>query len=324
MIRLHFSIGIILFGLTTGYILQLLIKANLFSLPIQIPTLRRGIQKAALWFFSPIPVVGAIWLIRINDLRIVTLPFIGVGILLTGGLLGWLVGMTGRCNRSQVGTLYCCGSFSNIASMGSLVSYLFIGEKGFALLTLFKMFEEIIYYGIGFQIARYYGAESDGNESFKKKLRQAFSDPFVIIAVGSLSIGGILNLSGIQRPMFYETLMAIFIPAGVVLLLVSIGLGLNLRRIGYLREVLLISGIKFVVLPLLAGIVSIFLGMKSIYGGLPMKAVLLGASMPVAFNAVVASSLYDLDLELANSCWLITTLGMVLVLPCLHFLLDRI
>jgi predicted permease len=46
--------------------------------------------------------------------------------------------------------------------------------------------------------------------------------------------------------------------------------------------------------------------------------------MPVAFNSVVASSLYELDLDLANSCWLMTTGAMVIVLPCLYFLLEHI
>jgi predicted permease len=322
--KLYFTLGIILSGLTIGYVLQLLVQANRIRLPIPILTLRRGIQKVALWFFTPVPIVGAIWLIRINDLRIAALPFIGIGILLIGGLLGWSVGRIGRCSQRQIGALYCCGSFSNIASMGSLVAYIFIGEKGFALLTLFKMFEEVVYYGIGFPIAKYYGAGLEENETFVERLRKVFTDPFVLVATGALLIGASLNFSGIPRPAFYENVNAIFIPTGVFLLLISIGLGLRLQSIGYFREVLLVSGIKFVAMPVLACMAAILLGMQTIYDGLPLKAILLASSMPVAFNAVVASSLYDLDLDLANSCWLITTGGMVLVLPCLYYLLGRI
>lgn len=321
---LQFSIGIIISGLTIGYVLQQLILANLIRLPVETPTLRKGIQKLTIWFLAPVPIIGAIWLIRINDLRVAALPFIGLAILLIGGLLGWIIGRVGGRSQKQIGALYCCGSFSNIAALGSLVTYLFIGEEGFALLTLFKMFEEIAYYGIGYPIARYYGAGLKGNESLLERLGKVFTDPFVLISMGALLTGAVLNLSGIPRPAVYEKVTAIFLPAGVFLLLVSIGLGIKFRQVGYFREVLLVSGIKFVVMPVLACLAAILLGMKSLYGGLPLKAILLGSSMPVAFNAVIASSIYDLDLDLANSCWLITTVGMVLVLPWLSFLLGRI
>ena len=49
---------------------------------------------------------------------------------------------------------------------------------------------------------------------------------------------------------------------------------------------------------------------------------MIASSMPVAFNAVVVTSIYDLDLELANSCWLITTGSLLLVLPWLYFLFS--
>jgi predicted permease len=44
--------------------------------------------------------------------------------------------------------------------------------------------------------------------------------------------------------------------------------------------------------------------------------------MTVAINALVAASIYDLDLDLANSCWLFTTLALLVVLPLLYFLLS--
>ena len=61
-------------------------------------------------------------------------------------------------------------------------------------------------------------------------------------------------------------------------------------------------------------------GLNTIDNGLPFKVVLILSSMPVAFNALVAASLYDLDLDLANSCWLLSTLGLVVVLPWLYWL----
>lgn len=39
-------------------------------------------------------------------------------------------------------------------------------------------------------------------------------------------------------------------------------------------------------------------------------------------TALVAASIYELDLDLANACWLITTGGLLVVLPWLSFLLT--
>jgi len=39
----------------------------------------------------------------------------------------------------------------------------------------------------------------------------------------------------------------------------------------------------------------------------------------VAFNALIPPSIYDLDLDLANSCWFVTTALLAIVLPALLF-----
>jgi predicted permease len=43
--------------------------------------------------------------------------------------------------------------------------------------------------------------------------------------------------------------------------------------------------------------------------------------MPVAFNALVPPVVYGFDLDLANSAWIITTLGLLVILPVLYVLL---
>jgi len=50
--------------------------------------------------------------------------------------------------------------------------------------------------------------------------------------------------------------------------------------------------------------------------------VLILSSMPVAFNALIPPSIYDLDLDLANSCWFVTTALLVFVLPALLVIIQ--
>ena len=87
---------------------------------------------------------------------------------------------------------------------------------------------------------------------------------------------------------------------------------------------LAISVIKYILIPLIVSVTSFLLGYGEIEEGLPLKVVIILSSLPVAFTALSPPSIYDLDLDLANSCWLITTLSIVLILPLLSFIISLI
>lgn len=322
MQRLVFTLGLIISGLVVGYVLQEVIRSRVAGHERLLPRLRKFLQRLSILGLMPVSFVGAFWVIPFSDLRILLLPAIGSCTLILGGILGLGTAVLLGKGSLQKGVLYCCGSFTNIGSLGGLTSFVFFGEKGFALLALYKIFEELIYYGIGFPVARYYRFK-DKNLKIKGHLLALSKDPFFLVASGSFLTGMCLNLSGVGRPPAYEALISLFVPVGVFLLLVSIGLGMRLSSVRHhLVEGAALFLIKFIILPLTAGSAAYLLGLHEIQGGLPMKVVLIASSMPVAFNAVVAASIYDLDLELANSCWIITTGSLLLVLPWLYFLFS--
>lgn len=132
-----------------------------------------------------------------------------------------------------------------------------------------------------------------------------------------------LNLSGIQRPDYFATINSFLVPAGTFILLVSIGLGMRFSSVtNYYIEGLSVALIKFFLVFFVAVTGGYLLGFNEIDNGLPLKVVLIASSMPVAFTALVASSIYDLDLDLANSCWLITTASLLFILPLLAAILN--
>jgi len=321
MQRLLFTLTLIISGLVSGYVLQQVIRRKVPEHDLLLPRLRKFLQRFSILGLMPISFIGAFWIIPFGDLRIVLLPAIASGVALVGGALGLGTALLLKKRGSQKGVLFTCGMFSNIGSLGGLTSFLFFGEEGFALLALYKIFEELLYYGVGFPVARYYRMEGQDSGGRKNRLLQLMKDPFFLVAGGSFLTGMGLNFSGAVRPIAYETLISVFVPVGVFLILVSVGLGMHFSSVSrYLVEGTAIFTIKFIILPLMAGTVSWLLGLHEIQNGLPMKIVLIGSSMPVAFNALVVASIYDLDLDLANSCWLITTGSMLLVLPWLYFL----
>ena len=59
MTKFIYSFGIILFGLSLGYVIQILVSRSWIRLPIPIDDLRKLLQRFALLFVNPVAIVGA-------------------------------------------------------------------------------------------------------------------------------------------------------------------------------------------------------------------------------------------------------------------------
>lgn len=324
MSKFLFTFGVIACGLLVGYGIQRLVERGFIRPSVDMEGVRKGILRTALFCFLPTTVLGAVWTIRIDHPKLATLPFLGVFALLWGGFVALAVAKGLGLTRKETGAFFVCGSFTNIGAVGGLVCYVFLGEEGFGLVPIYRLFEELIYYGAGFPIARLFASETKERETPLAKVKKLFGDPLLLVTVGSIAAGGTLNLSGLKRPEFYRTLNTYLIPLTTIAFLIPIGMVLKVKRLGrYLRECVAMSSIKFLIVP--GGVTSLafLLGYHGIAEGLALKVVLLLSSMPVAFIALVPPTLYGLDVDLANSCWLFTTGLLVLVLPCL-FLVIRL
>lgn len=325
MSKFIYSFGIIVFGLALGYGLQVLSRSGRLRLPLPIDDLRKLLQKVALLGLNPVAIVGAIWIVSIQDAGLIALPFVGFLALVSGGLLALGAARMMRLAPAKTGALFCCGSFTNIGSIGALICFVFLGEAGFALVPIYKLLEEVSYYSIGFPIAKFYSGAVETDAGVPARLKALCRDPFILVAVSSLVLGGLVNLSGLPRPAFYGTVNAVVVPLATILLLTSIGLALRFSRVGaYLKECVSVAAIKFVLVPAGASSLAWAIGFGDIDQGLPLKVVIILSSMPVAFNALIPPSIYDLDLDLANSCWFFTTALLVLVLPLQLVILNSI
>ena len=320
-----YSFGIIFLGLAIGVVIQALERSGRLRLPLPIDDLRKRLQKIALLGLNPIAIVGAIWIVQIKDASLIALPFIGFFALLIGGVFALGGARMLKLAPKKTGAMFGCGSFTNIGSIGALICFVFLGEAGFALVPIYKIFEEVSYYSIGFPIAKYYSGAMEEDASVTERLKGLTRDPFILVAVSSLIVGALLNMSGLDRPMIYGTVNAVIVPLTTILLLTSIGLALRFSRVGnYLKECASVSVIKFILVPICATSLAWAIGFGTIENGLPLKVVLILSSMPVAFNALIPPSIYDLDLDLANSCWFVTTALLMVVLPVLLMVINRI
>jgi len=315
--KLLTSFTVILAGLLLGYAIQVLAARGVIRLPLPVDSVRKGLQRSALLFVNPVAIVGATWIVSIRDAALAALPLVGLFAIVTGGVLALGAARILRLPPKKTGALFCCGSFTNIGSIGALVCYLYLGEPGFALVPIYKIFEELSYYSIGFPIAKHYSG-SFVAEGRWDRVKGLLRDPLILVSVTALLLGGALNASGIDRPAIYGPVNAVLIPLQAFMLLVSVGLALRFRRVGdYLRESAAVAAIKFAAVPALTCALAVSLGFGRIDGGLPLNVVLILSSMPVAFNALIPPSIYDLYLDLANSCWFVTTALLAAVLPAL-------
>lgn len=323
MEKLFFSFSLILSGLIIGYGLKSLKPDGFFNGRLSIDGLRKILQKIGLLFFMPIAFLGAVWILSFSDNRIFLMPLFGLFALITGGILGILFAKTTRATPGKTAILYGCSSFTNIGSIGALVCYVFLGEKGFALVAFYKVFEEIYYYTIGFPIIRYLsGAKESDRQNFINRLYTVLKDPFVATILSAFFLGLLLNLSNIERPALFESVSSLFVPMGTFILIVSVGLGMRLSRIGkYFPTAIGVALIKSIFVPAITVSLAVMAGMGDLDGGLQLKVIAILSSMPVAFNSLVAASIYDLELDLANSCWLVSTIFLAPVMLWLYWLL---
>jgi hypothetical protein len=326
MLKFFFTFILIVSGLLIGYGIQTLVRRKVLDLPLPLlDQLRRFLVKLVLLFFNPITIVGALWTIRMNDGRLAVFPVLEVFAILLGGFLAIGTSKILKLERRKTGAMFACGFFTNTLSIGGLICFVFLGEMGFALVAFYRVFEEFVYYGVGFPIARLYSADAHEKETWRDKLKRLGTDTFVLVSLGSLFTGGLLNLSGLKRPEVYQAINSALIPLGTLTLLISIGLAMRVRTIqNYLKECVAISAVKFLAVPAILTLTALLLGYGKIENGLPLKVVMILSSMPVAFTSLVPPSLYDLDIDLANSCWLFSTSLLVVVLPVLYLATNSI
>lgn len=321
MQKLLTSLFIIFFGLICGYIIQRLTLSK--KIKIQLNKVKRIFQIIALLILTPIASIGAIWDIDLSSLDIILLPVIGSLAILIGGFSSLLFLKLLKYEKKQAGAFFCCGAITNIGAIGALIVFIILGEHAFAFVPIYKLFEPLIYYGIWFPIAKSFSNTQFDNE--KNNILKIIKDPFIIISVISIILGFVLNASKIERPAIYSNINSIIIPISSILLLASIGMSMKFSKIkDYIRPSVYISILKFLFIPFVTTLLAYALNLDSYENGLLIKVILILSSMPVGFIALVPPSLYDLDVDLANAGWLVTTTLLIVVIPLQIFIVSFI
>lgn len=325
MFRFLATLTLMFSALASGYLVRVMAERNSLRLPCELMQIRKSLQTVALLVFTPLTFLGAVWVVELDNLKLLALPFIEVFAIVLGGSLACALARALRLTRRQTGAYIVTGAFGNVGSMGGLICYMFLGEAAFALAGFYRLFDAFMFFGFALPLARSFSLDQAAGETPGSRFRKVLADPFVLIPLGGLTAGLILNLTGIPRPAFFARVNSVFIPAIPVLLLFTIGTAMRFGSIRtYLGKSALVVLAKQVLVPAAAVGIALALGYGTIADGLPLKVVLILSCMPVAFMAMVPPMIYDLDADLANSNWLLTNALLVVLVPALYFAVQAI
>lgn len=318
--RLIATILVIFTSISLGYMIRRCQENG--RLPISARTLelwRYRLQTLSIFVLLPFSAFLSLWGLPQPEKSLLILPFLGLLSYVSGGFSALAIARLLQLAPAQTGSFYCCATFTNLGAVGALVCLLFLGENTIALVALYRLLEEIFYFGVSFPIARKYGRPTAENN------RKLSFVPMLAIIVVALLCGILLNLGGVPRPEWLGWVASCSMLAATIFFLSAIGITLRLSKIGfYWLPDLAMCLIKFVLSPAIIIASAALLGLGSVENGLPLKVCAILSCMPVAMTALVPPSLFNLDIDLANSCWLSTTCALALVLPLLMILLPQL
>lgn len=315
---------VLVVGIFSGYLFQKLIDKNHWITPKSKKEISIFLQKLGMLWFVSVTYIGSLWIFKIESItKIISMPFVGAVSTIAGGFFAVIIAKYYHYNRMDIGSMFSCGYFANNIILGGMVCFFYLGEEGYALVPIFTFLIRLLYYGLGYPIAHMYAEDFVEQKETIKKIIEAIKDPFFYVGVGSVLVGISLNLSSLERPEIYTTINKILIPLTTFILLFSIGLTFKFSRVyKYLKECFLISLVKFIVVPATILLIALLLDYQSISQGLPLKVSLIMSAMPVAFNSVIAANIYNLNVDLVNSCWIFTTFAVLFILPLLIFVIN--
>ncbi len=307
---------IVIAVIISGFIVGRILKAKYF---LHLKSIRNATITIALRFCIPLSLLLAIWVLPNLRINLLWLSLLGLGILLAGFAIGFLLSKVYGFSAEQRAVFAPAGAYTNIGAVGALVITVFIGEAGLALLPIFKLFEEILYYGFLFPYAA----------SHSKKTSQLktspWKDPIILTMLSAVFIGLLLNIFGVKRPDILNGLPLVLVPTGTFSLMISVGLIFQLQTVvRYWKPALVLAVSKQVLLPIL------FFGLFFAATGfittdiLIIKVFLIIACMPMAFVVILPANLYELDQALANACWFLSMLVFIATVPFYRAALDLV
>ncbi len=278
----------------------------------------RVLSRTAIIGIATPMMVLLFWRASLPAGKALVLPLVGLATHSFGGIAGWGFARLRGFDRSRQAACFMGGASSNILTFAGVAVLLLLAsaedpfaERALGELALFGLFEAPFYFLLVWPLAA--SIASPGGPRWGAHFRRAFR-PVTVVPVAGIALGWALNLAGPARPPSLDGVAGILVRVNACLLGLSVGLSLrSAAPLRHLGSCLSVSWIKFALVPAAMVGLAWLLGFR----GLTLQVTAIAASMPVAFMAVVGSTLFGLEEELVGSLWLFTTSATVAVVPLL-------
>ena len=278
------------------------------------------ITSGAVRYVQPFAVLLVLWGLHIPDPRAFLLPVIGGVMASLSALAGWGASRILRLPPRESGALVGQAMLSNVGlTHGAFVCFVVMGERGAALGSLYVSFFLIYFFTVGVAVGRYFGR--DTRETSGSFLRDTLAQPVSRNPLLGVVTGLAMNLLDVPRPVFLAPVAELAVPISVAILLFGIGMTMRISTLRqYMRQCLALSVVKFVVSPILGLLVAFVFGLFATADRSLLQVAFIQSFTPAAIYALVLTSLFDLDQDLANACWLFTNALGIALIPLVIFL----
>jgi len=320
MSRLLFILGITFGSMAAGYLVQRIVRGRYSSVQDAISSISRRLKILAVFILEPIAIISTFWGIDIPDARLLALPVLGPTVVLIGMAAAVAAVRILKSPPYRAGSVFTCGTFSNMLTIGGLISFTFLGEPGYALVQLLSLATGPTYIILAYPISSNIG--HGRKPVFKVSLASIKENPLLLVPIVATALGIGMHSAGVARPEVFVQVVAVVIPCVAAVLGISIGLSLRFTGFrSYLREIGAVLIIRFLVVPAVIIPAALLLRFGDIADGLLLKVTIIISVMPVAFNALVPPAIYGFDLDLANSAWMVSTGFLAIIVPLLYVVL---
>ena len=298
-----------LFALFFNNLFPILLAASIgYALAKWLKINPRPLSQIIFYVFSPILVFKLLTNSQLSNQDILQTLIIAFLLMLSIGLLTWIIGGALRFDRKMMSAVIITAIFMNAGNYGLPLTSFAFGEEALAFASIFFVFNALSTNTIGIVIA------SSGSMSVLKAIKGLVKFP----AIYALILGVLFLQFGWTLPTGVDRTVDLLSNAAIPCMLLLLGMQLvNIRIDGNIRPLILISSMRLLVAPVLAVLLTKLLGMS----GPAYQAVVLEAGMPVAVLTTILSIEFDAKPSLVTTAVLVTTLLSPFTLtPLLKFL----
>ena len=211
---------------------------------------------------------------------------------------------------------------TNIGTLGGVCTFILYNEQGFAITQMIATFQNVLLCLVVFPMAQYCALKHSAGlkrSCRTHNLREMFFSVNQMSILGMLA-GLFLSYHQIPRPEVLGTLFQWLVHLGAWTALLPVGCLIDLKKArSYLPYVHGLNFLHFAVLPAVTYLISsLFITDKIL-----LHTILVLSFGPTAINAVVTSKLYKLNVNIATSSFLSSTvIYLAVIFPTLFFLLK--